>query len=119
MSSLPRARRDWWLQEYDRIVNAEFRIINEKMDNIINTGANVILSRLPIGDLATQYFADRGLFCAGRVLREDLARVAKATGAKVDAALHALRVLFAPSSPFRICEHARCGRGRLTFLVLH
>lgn len=26
-----------------------------------------MLSRLPIGDLATQYFADRGIFSAGRV----------------------------------------------------
>ena len=44
-------------------------------------GANVILSKLPIGDLATQWFADRGIFCAGRVPIEDLVRVSKATGA--------------------------------------
>jgi chaperonin GroEL (HSP60 family) len=36
--------------------------------------------RLAIGDLGTQYFADRGIFCAGRVADEDLQRVAKATG---------------------------------------
>jgi T-complex protein 1 subunit eta len=39
------------------------------------------LSKLPIGDLATQWFADRGIFCAGRVTNEDINRVAKATGA--------------------------------------
>ena len=39
--------------------------------------------QLPIGDLATQYFADRKLFCAGRVASDDMARVAKATGALV------------------------------------
>lgn len=44
-------------------------------------GADVILSKLPIGDLATQWFADRGIFCAGRVPIEDLVRVSKATGA--------------------------------------
>jgi hypothetical protein len=43
----------------------------------------VVLSRLAIGDLATQYFADRGIFCAGRVMEEDLQRVAKATGARM------------------------------------
>jgi len=37
-------------------------------------------ARLAIGDLGTQYFADRGIFCAGRVQDEDLQRVAKATG---------------------------------------
>jgi T-complex protein 1 subunit eta len=31
--------------------------------------------------LATQYFADRDIFCAGRVPKDDLTRVAKATGA--------------------------------------
>ena len=44
-------------------------------------GANIVLSKLPIGDLATQWFADRGIFCAGRVANEDITRVAKATGA--------------------------------------
>jgi len=42
-----------------------------------------VLSRLPIGDLATQYFADRDIFCAGRVTDEDLKRVCKATGAAI------------------------------------
>ena len=31
------------------------------------SGAQIVLSKLPIGDLATQYFADRDIFCAGRV----------------------------------------------------
>lgn len=38
-----------------------------------------MLSKLPIGDLATQYFADRNMFCAGRVKDEDLKYLAKAT----------------------------------------
>ena len=50
---------------------------------IVDSGANIVLSRLAIGDLATQYFADRGLFCAGRVADDDLKRMAKAVGASV------------------------------------
>ncbi len=46
-----------------------------------DVGANIVLSKLPIGDLATQWFADRGIFCAGRVTNEDINRVAKSTGA--------------------------------------
>jgi hypothetical protein len=42
--------------------------------------AFLLSARLAIGDLGTQYFADRGIFCAGRVADEDLQRVAKATG---------------------------------------
>jgi len=70
-------------KKFKEFVDAEWNIIYTKMENIVNTGANVILSRLAIGDLATQYFADRGIFCAGRVPGEDLSRVAKATGAKI------------------------------------
>ena len=49
----------------------------------MNCGANIVLSRLPISDMETQYFADRGLFCAGRVKDGDMRRVAKATGMTV------------------------------------
>uniref|UniRef100_A0A2H1VH44 T-complex protein 1 subunit eta n=1 Tax=Spodoptera frugiperda TaxID=7108 RepID=A0A2H1VH44_SPOFR len=45
--------------------------------------ANVVLSKLPIGDVATQYFADRDMFCAGRVPDEDLKRTQRACGGAV------------------------------------
>eukprot|EP00584_Thalassiosira_punctigera_P009825 CAMPEP_0172531590 /NCGR_PEP_ID=MMETSP1067-20121228/4929_1 /TAXON_ID=265564 ORGANISM="Thalassiosira punctigera, Strain Tpunct2005C2" /NCGR_SAMPLE_ID=MMETSP1067 /ASSEMBLY_ACC=CAM_ASM_000444 /LENGTH=595 /DNA_ID=CAMNT_0013315987 /DNA_START=109 /DNA_END=1896 /DNA_ORIENTATION=+ len=69
--------------EYQSIVDAEWQVIYDKLDSCVDCGANIVLSKLPIGDLATQYFADRGLFCAGRVEDGDLKRVAKATGATV------------------------------------
>lgn len=69
--------------QYQSIVDAEWQIIYEKLDKCIDSGAKIILSRLPIGDLATQYFADREIFSAGRVATDDLDRVAKATGAIV------------------------------------
>jgi T-complex protein 1 subunit eta len=76
------------LEQYQSIVDAEWNIIYEKLDKITATGAKVILSRLAIGDLATQYFADRGIFCAGRVPDDDLRRVAKACGAAVQTSIH-------------------------------
>jgi T-complex protein 1 subunit eta len=69
--------------QYQSIVDAEWNIIYEKLDKCIESGARVVLSRLPIGDLATQYFADHQIFCAGRVASDDLERVCKATGAVV------------------------------------
>ena len=67
--------------EYQAIVDAEWQIIYDKLEALFKTGAKVVLSRLPIGDLATQYFADRDVFCAGRVSADDLERVCQATGA--------------------------------------
>jgi len=69
--------------QYQSIVDAEWNIIYEKLELIAKSGANVVLSRLAIGDLATQYFADRDIFCAGRVEVEDLERTRRATGAEV------------------------------------
>merc|ERR1719162_1853274 len=66
--------------QYQSIVDAEWKIIYTKLEEIVNTGAQVVLSRLAIGDLATQYFADRNIFCAGRVDTDDLERTRRATG---------------------------------------
>ncbi|KAG7196146.1 T-complex protein 1 subunit eta [Scheffersomyces spartinae] len=68
------------VQQYQEIVDAEWQIIFDKLDAIAASGANIVLSKLPIGDLATQYFADRDIFCAGRVSAEDMERVIKAVG---------------------------------------
>lgn len=62
------------LQDYQAIVDAEWNILYDKLEKIYRSGAKVVLSKLPIGDVATQYFADRDLFCAGRVQEEDLKR---------------------------------------------
>lgn len=55
-------------------MDAEWNILYDKLEKIYKSGAKVVLSKLPIGDVATQYFADRDLFCAGRVQEEDLKR---------------------------------------------
>merc|ERR1712213_170395 len=60
------------VEEYQKIVDAEWNILYDKLDKIHKSGATVVLSKLPIGDVATQYFADRDMFCAGRVPEEDL-----------------------------------------------
>lgn len=78
------------VEDYQSIVDAEWKIIYDKLEKITKSGAQIVLSRLPIGDLATQYFADRKIFCAGRVPQEDLLRVGKATGAVIQTSLNDL-----------------------------
>lgn len=62
------------VEEYQKVVDAEWNILYEKLDRIAASGAKIVLSKLPIGDVATQYFSDREMFCAGRVVEEDLNR---------------------------------------------
>lgn len=76
--------------EYQAIVDAEWNIIYDKLERLVKSGAKIVLSKLPIGDLATQYFADRDIFCAGRVPEADLNRLCKATGAVVQTSLNDL-----------------------------
>lgn len=71
------------VKDYQSIVDAEWKIIFDKLEAIAATGANIVLSKLPIGDLATQFFADRDIFCAGRVSSQDLDRVIKAVGGNI------------------------------------
>lgn len=71
------------VEDYQAIVDAEWQIILDKLKQIEETDANIVLSKLPIGDLATQYFADRNIFCAGRVSGDDMERVIKAVGGSI------------------------------------
>ena len=43
------------VSEYQAVVDAEWQIIYNKMESLFKTGAKVVLSKLPIGDLATQW----------------------------------------------------------------
>lgn len=79
------------VSEYQAIVDAEWEIIYRKLEAIEKTGAKVVLSKLPIGDLATQWFADRDIFCAGRVPAEDLKRVIQAVGGSIQSTCSDIR----------------------------
>ncbi|MES1907878.1 MAG: T-complex protein 1 subunit eta [Cercozoa sp. M6MM] len=74
-------------RQYQAVVDAEWKLLFDKLEAIAASGAQVVLSRLPIGDLATQFFADRGIFCAGRVPAADLWRTSAATGAVMQTSL--------------------------------
>ena len=39
--------------DFQKIVDSEWQIIYDKLDLIVKSGAKVVLSKLPIGDLAT------------------------------------------------------------------
>ncbi|KAL5015835.1 hypothetical protein ScPMuIL_005424 [Solemya velum] len=78
------------VEEYQSIVDAEWKILYDKLEKIHLSGAKVVLSKLPIGDVATQYFADRDMFCAGRVPEEDLRRTMKACGGSIQTTVQSL-----------------------------
>jgi len=78
------------VEEYQKVVDAEWNILYDKLDRIAASGAKIVLSKLPIGDVATQYFSDREMFCAGRVVEEDLNRTMKSCGGAIQSTVHDL-----------------------------
>ena len=54
----------------------------EKIQKILATGANVILTTGGIDDLCLKYFVEAGAMAVRRCKKQDLKRIAKATGGK-------------------------------------
>jgi len=101
--------------EYQKVVDAEWSIIYDKLDKVVASGAQVVLSTLPIGDLATQYFADRDIFCAGRVPSSAAKRISAATGAQMQTSVNDLTedVL----GTCGVFEEKRVGQERFNFFT--
>ncbi|KAJ1154513.1 hypothetical protein NDU88_007264 [Pleurodeles waltl] len=70
-------------EKLDQIRQRESDITKERIQKILATGANVILTTGGIDDMCLKYFVDAGAMAVRRVLKKDLKRIAKATGATV------------------------------------
>jgi T-complex protein 1 subunit eta len=71
------------ISKYKELIDAEWSLIYEKLDLIAKSGAKAVFSKQPIGDLATQYFAERGILCGGRISNDDMTRLTKGTNGAV------------------------------------
>jgi T-complex protein 1 subunit alpha len=58
--------------ELDRIRNREMDITKERIQKILEAGANVILTTKGIDDMALKYFVEAGALAVRRVPKDDL-----------------------------------------------
>lgn len=58
-------------------------VLKSRIKKILDAGANVILTRMGIDDLASKYLVQAGCIGLRRVEKGDLHRIAKLTGATV------------------------------------
>jgi len=70
-------------KEIENIKKREMDITKERINKIIDTGAKVVLTTKGVDDLCMKYFVEAGVICARRCGRDDLKRLAKATGGKL------------------------------------
>ncbi|MEJ1275435.1 t-complex protein 1 [Cricetulus griseus] len=66
-----------------KIIGIESDITKERIEKILATGANVILTTGGIDDMCLKYFVEAGAMAVRRVLKRDLKRIAKASGASI------------------------------------
>ncbi|KAF3990284.1 hypothetical protein FT663_01062 [Candidozyma haemuli var. vulneris] len=67
--------------QLEEIRKREYGIIIERIKKIINAGANVVLTTKGIDDLCLKEFVEVGAIAVRRCKKEDLRRIARATGA--------------------------------------
>jgi len=70
-------------KEIENIKRREMDITKERIHKILDAGANVVLTTKGVDDLCLKYFVEAGVICARRCNRDDLRRLAKATGGQV------------------------------------
>jgi T-complex protein 1 subunit alpha len=73
--------------ELEKIRQRESDITRERIEKILKAGANVVLTTKGIDDMCLKYFVEAGAIACRRVPKEDLRRVARATGATIVATL--------------------------------
>lgn len=69
--------------ELEAIRRREVDITKERVMQIINAGANVILTTRGIDDVSMKYMVEAGVIGVRRVKKDDLKRIAKATGGTI------------------------------------
>jgi thermosome len=101
--------------QFQLFMEHEKRRIKEAADKVIASGATVVFCQKGIDDLAQHYLADAGVLALRRVIKKDLDKLSKATGANIVTSLDELK----PSDlgAAALVEEKRVGSGIMTFVT--
>src|SRR3989441_10222815 len=66
-----------------KFLDEETRILKEMVDKVVESGANVLICQKGIDDIAQHYLAKAGILAIRRAKESDMAKLAKAVGARV------------------------------------
>jgi len=70
-------------EELEKVRQKEMDITKDKIQKILDAGANVIMTTKGIDDMAMKYLVEAGVLGLRRVDKKDIRRIAKCTGAQV------------------------------------
>ncbi|MEM2178866.1 MAG: thermosome subunit beta [Candidatus Methanomethylicia archaeon] len=97
-----------------KFLEEEDKIIKEIIDKIVAVGANVVLSSRDINDTAQFFMAKAGILAIKRIKRQDLEKLAKATGAKIVTDLYDLNEEHLGKA--ELVEERKIGKDKLVFI---
>jgi chaperonin GroEL (HSP60 family) len=69
--------------QMQKFLNEEERMLKSMVDTVVSSGANVVLCQKGIDDMAQHYLAKEGMVAVRRIKESDMAKLAKATGARI------------------------------------
>ncbi|MDD2836492.1 MAG: thermosome subunit alpha [Methanothrix sp.] len=101
--------------QFQQFMDHEKMRIKEAADKVIASGATVVFCQKGIDDLAQHHLANAGILALRRVIKKDLDKLAKATGANIVTGLDELK----PSDLgiAALVEEKRLGSGIMTFIT--
>ena len=101
--------------QFQMFMDHEKQRTKEAADKVIASGATVVFCQKGIDDLAQHYLANAGILALRRVIKKDLDKLSKATGANIVTSLDELK----PSDlgTAALVEEKRVGGGMMTFVT--
>ena len=70
-------------EKFQTFLAMEEKMLKEMVDQIVSTGANVVICQKGIDDMAQHFLAKHNILAVRRVSKSDMERVAKATGGRI------------------------------------
>ncbi len=101
--------------QFQLFMDHEKQRTKEAADKVIASGATVVFCQKGIDDLAQHYLANAGILALRRVIKKDLDKLSKATGANIVTSLDELKPSVLGTAA--LVEEKRVGSGMMTFVT--
>lgn len=95
-------------------LNEEESMLKKMVDQVVATGANVVICQKGIDDMAQHYFAKAGVYAVRRAKKSDMEKLARATGGKVVTNLE--DITLKDLGKAGLVEEQKIGEDKLTFV---
>jgi thermosome len=101
--------------QLQKFLDEEESMLKKMVDKVKKSGANVLICQKGIDDLVQYFFAKEGIYAVSNAKKSDMAKLAKATGAKIVSSLDDLTVIDLGNAGN--VEEKKYGDDKMTFIT--